>query len=141
MVVMKQAKTVVQTKMLATIAVSVAVIFSSVALYSSSFGNCGEAGAMSRPQEPSMLAGSRVRMATSLSAKESYGWFDDIPDEGWQLMKLRARTAIQYMNPWKPQTGYEDPIMWYLNNVQVSRLLSIWPTQLLTNAFIAFMYM
>jgi hypothetical protein len=125
MVVMKQAKTGAQTKMLATIAVSVAVIFSSVALYSSSFGDCGEAGAMSRPQEPSMLAGSRVRMATFLSAKESYGWFDDIPDEGWQLMKLRARTAIQYMNPWKPQTGYEDPITWYLNNVQVSRLLSI----------------
>jgi hypothetical protein len=123
MVAMKQTKTGAQRKMLATIAVSVA-FFSSVTLYSTSFGSYGEA-AMYGVQEPSMLAGSRVRMATSLSAKESYGWFDDIPDEGWQLMKLRARTAIQYMNPWKPQTGYEDPIMWYLNNLQVSRLLSI----------------
>jgi hypothetical protein len=123
MVAMKQTKTGAQRKMLATIAVSVA-FFSSVTLYSTSFGYYGEA-AMYGVQEPSMLAGSRVRMATSLSAKESYGWFDDIPDEGWQLMKLRARTAIQYMNPWKPQTGYEDPIMWYLNNLQVSRLLSI----------------
>jgi hypothetical protein len=129
MLVMKQAKMGAQTKMLATIAVGVAVIFSSVSFYSSSFlGNCtGEGAAMSPygTQEPAMLAGSRVRMATSLSAKESYGWFDDISDEGWQLMKLRARTAIQYMNPLKPQTGYENPITWYLNNLQVSRLLSI----------------
>jgi hypothetical protein len=125
MVTMKQAKTSAQRKMLATIAVSVAVIFSSVSLYSSSFGDYGEAGAISGPHEPSILAVSRVRMAPSLSAKESYGWFDDIPNEGWQLMKLRARTAIQYTNPWKPQTGYDDPIMWYLNNLQVSRLLSI----------------
>jgi hypothetical protein len=122
MVAMKQ-KTGGQTRMLATIAVSVAVIFSSVSFYSSSFGSCGEAN-MYGAQEPSMLAGSKVRMAASLSAKESYGWFNDIPEEGWQLMKLRARTAVQYMNPWKPQTGYENPIMWYLNNLQVSRLLS-----------------
>jgi hypothetical protein len=34
-----------------------------------------------------------------LSAKESYGWFDDIPEEGWQLMKLELVQPIQYMNP------------------------------------------
>jgi hypothetical protein len=25
-----------------------------------------------------------------LSAKESYGWFDDIPEEGWPFMKLSS---------------------------------------------------
>lgn len=124
MVAMKQ-KTGSQTTMLATIAVSVAVVFSSLSFYYSTVGNCGEAaGGMSSfgAQESAFLAASLVRSATSLSAKESYGWFDDIPDEGWRYMKLRAQTAVQYMNPWKPQTGYENPIMWYLDNLQVSRL-------------------
>jgi hypothetical protein len=117
-----------QTRMLAMIVVGVAVIFSSVAFYSSSLGSCGEA-TMHGAQEAALgLAESRVRMATSLSSKESYGWFDNIPEEGWQLMKQRARTAVQYMYPLKPQTGYENPIMWYLDNIQVSRPFSYWPT-------------
>jgi hypothetical protein len=66
--------------------------------------------------------------ASLLSAKESFGWFDDIPDEGWQLMKLRARTAVQYMHPSTPELGGADPIMWYLNNLQVSRPLSCRPS-------------
>lgn len=98
-------------QLLAIIAViSVSVIFSSVSFYSSAFSNGGEYA---------MSAADRV---TSLSSQESYGWFTDIPDEGWELMKLRARKAVQYTNPWKPDTGHENPIMWYLNNLQVSRL-------------------
>jgi hypothetical protein len=69
-------------------------------------------------------SGQMTASSTSLSAKESYGWFDDIPDEGWKLMKLRARTAFQYMNPLLPETGYNNPIMWYLNNLQVNRLFA-----------------
>jgi hypothetical protein len=104
-------------QILATVAVmSVAVILSSASFYSSSFSDGGEAA--------TMAALSRVRVAMSLSAKESFGWFYDITDEGWQLMKLRARTAVQYSNPSKPETGYEKPRFWYLNNLQVSRLLS-----------------
>jgi hypothetical protein len=72
-------------QMLATIVViNVAVICSSVSFYSSSFVNGGEA---------TTSAASRVHVATSLSAKESFGWFDDILDEGWQPMKHRARTG------------------------------------------------
>ena len=124
MVAVRQRTAGGQTRMLATITVSVAVSFISLSFFSSFFGSCGEAN-MDGLQESALLGPSRVRMATSLSAKESYGWFNDIPEEGWQLMKLRARTAIQYMNPWKPQTGYENPIMWYLDNLQVSRLSSV----------------
>jgi hypothetical protein len=62
------------------------------------------------------------RMSTSLCAKESYGWFDDISNEAWMRMKSRARTAVQYMHPLKPSTGHKKPIFWYLDNLQVSRL-------------------
>jgi hypothetical protein len=77
------------------VVISVLVICSSVSFYSSSYVNGGEASSESRVYE-----------STSLSAKESFGWFDDIPDEGWELMKRRARTAVKYMNPSKPETGY-----------------------------------
>jgi hypothetical protein len=107
------------SRMLLTIFLTVAVTFSAVSLFFANFGSCGGA-AMYDALESPLLAVSR--MASSISSKESYGWFDDIPDEGWKLMKLRARTAVQYMNPYQPQTGYQDPIMWYLNNLQVSRL-------------------
>jgi hypothetical protein len=135
MVAMKYQKTSGgQRRMLATIGVSVAVIFSLTCL-SSSFGGCGEATMYGAQEAALGLAGSRLRMTSSLSAKESFGWFDDIPEEGWQLMKLRARTAVQYMNPWKPQTGYENPVMWYLDNLQVSRLLSCRPSHTRTGIY------
>jgi hypothetical protein len=111
--------------MLLTIALAVAVTLSSVPFFLANFGNCGDAArdaamaAMYAFESP-ILAASRT--ASSISSKESYGWFDNIPDEGWKLMKLRARTAVQYMHPFQPETGYEDVIFWYLNNLQVSRL-------------------
>jgi hypothetical protein len=121
MVAIKQ-KTGGQTSMLATVAVSIAVIFSSISFYSISFGDCEEATMYGA--QANALFGSSVSVTPSMSARESFGWFDDIPEEGWRLMKLRAQTAVQYMNPWKPQTGYENPILWYLDNLQVSRLFS-----------------
>jgi hypothetical protein len=106
--------------MLLTVFLTVAVTFSAVSLFFANFGSCGGAAMYDAYFEAPLLAASRI--ASSISSKESYGWFDDVPDEGWKLMKLRARTAVQYANPYQPQTGYEDPIMWYLNNLQVSRL-------------------
>jgi hypothetical protein len=55
-----------------------------------------------------------------LATKQSYGVFDTIPDAGWRLLQQRARTDVQYMNPDKPEIGYNDPMLWYLNNLQVS---------------------
>jgi hypothetical protein len=60
-----------------------------------------------------------------LAAKQSYGLFTTIPDAGWKLMQERARTSIQYMYPDTPEIGYQDPKMWYLNNLQVSACYGI----------------
>jgi hypothetical protein len=55
-----------------------------------------------------------------LAAKQSYGLFTTIPDAGWRIMQQRARTSIQYMYPDTPEIGYQDPKMWYVDNLQVS---------------------
>jgi hypothetical protein len=58
-----------------------------------------------------------------LATRQSYGVFTNIPDDGWRIMQQRARTSIKYMYPDTPEIGYQDPKMWYLNNLQVSALL------------------
>jgi hypothetical protein len=118
MVAMKR-QTGPSTRTLLTIVLTVAVAFSAASFFFASFGSCGGAAIYAAFESP-LLAVSR--MASSISSKESYGWFDDIPDQGWKLMKLRARTSDQYMYPYQPQTGYENPVLWYLDNLQVSRL-------------------
>lgn len=55
---------------------------------------------------------------SSLSYRQSLGFFNDIPDDSWKLMQQRARTFIQYSNPTQPAAGHENPIMRYLNNLQ-----------------------
>jgi hypothetical protein len=57
-----------------------------------------------------------------LATKQSYGLFVTIPDAGWRRMQQRARTSLQYTYPHTPEIGYQDPKMWYLNNLQVSAL-------------------
>jgi hypothetical protein len=109
--------------MLLTIVLTVAVTFSASSFFFANFGSCGGA-AMYDALESPLLAVSR--MSSSISSKESYGWFDDIPDEGWKIMKLRARTSDQYMYPYQPQFGYNNPVLWYLDNLQVSNLLTVY---------------
>jgi hypothetical protein len=116
MVAMKR-RTGPSTRMLLTIVLTVAVTFSAASFFFANF-------AMYAAFESPLLAVSR--MASSLSSKESYGWFDDIPDEGWKIMKLRARTSDQYMYPYQPQFGYENPVLWFLDNLQVSNLLTVY---------------
>jgi hypothetical protein len=64
-----------------------------------------------------------AKQSYDLAAKQSDGLFTTIPDAGWKRMQQRARTSIQYMYPDTPEIGYQDPKMWYLNNLQVSALL------------------
>jgi hypothetical protein len=54
----------------------------------------------------------------SLAAKQSYGFFNDIPDEGWRRMQEKARNMVQYRYPKTPEVGFQNPIMWYLDNLQ-----------------------
>jgi mannosyltransferase OCH1-like enzyme len=57
-------------------------------------------------------------VSTSLAYTQSYGVFNDITDDSWKLMQQRANSFVQYSDPAWPETGYGDPVMWYLNNLQ-----------------------
>jgi len=53
-----------------------------------------------------------------LAFTQSYGFFNDITDESWERMQDRARNMVQYEHESWPEKGYENPIQWYLNNLQ-----------------------
>jgi hypothetical protein len=55
--------------------------------------------------------------STFLAYQQSYGFFDDIPDESWKLMQQHAlkTSSSQYSYPGLPEATDE-----YLNNLQVS---------------------
>lgn len=52
-----------------------------------------------------------------LSYQQSFGFFDDIPDESWQRMQQRARTLSRYRNVTHPQDGHEKAGWWYAHNL------------------------
>jgi hypothetical protein len=58
--------------------------------------------------------------STFLAYQQSYGFFDDVPDESWKLMQQRALKSSHYGNPGLPETADENPDEGYLNNLQVS---------------------
>jgi hypothetical protein len=58
--------------------------------------------------------------STLLAYQQSYGFFDDIPDESWKLMQQRALKSSHYGNPGLPETTDKNPDEDYLNNLQVS---------------------
>jgi hypothetical protein len=55
----------------------------------------------------------------TLSSRQSYGFFDDIPDGSWKLLQERARASHMYANPENPEEGYQYPMFWYMSNLQV----------------------
>ena len=48
----------------------------------------------------------------------SYGYFDDIPNEKWERMRLSAINAPQYRGPLHGKQI--DPVGWYINNLNPS---------------------
>lgn len=60
--------------------------------------------------------------STFLAYQQSYGFFDDIPDESWKLMQQRAQKSLSFFNdnPGLPETIDENADEGYLNNLQVS---------------------
>jgi hypothetical protein len=62
----------------------------------------------------------------SLASQQSYGFFNDIPDDSWSLMQRRARTSLGQapLPDILPSSNHENPniVSSYLNNLQVSVL-------------------
>jgi hypothetical protein len=61
---------------------------------------------------------------TSLASQQSYGLFDDIPDQRWELMRKRSHEEHTYVQK-NPSTmpgirhDNDNPIIDYLSNLEV----------------------
>jgi hypothetical protein len=61
-------------------------------------------------------------VSTSLAFKQSYGLFNDIPDQRWELMRKGAHDEHGYAltNPSsKPKIEHDNPIIEYLSKIEV----------------------
>jgi hypothetical protein len=115
---------------LLVIALIVAVLLSSLSLFhavissecSSHFVDTGFATHL----PPSLLSSSPAVVSTSLAFKQSYGLFNDIPDQRWELMRKGAHEVHGHIlkNPsCKPKVETDSsilPIIEYLSNQEVS---------------------
>jgi hypothetical protein len=74
------------------------------------------------PDDFLLSAQSKVHLgSTFLAYQQSYGFFDDIPDESWILMQQRALKSSHYGSPGLPEiTDEKNPDEDYLSNLQVS---------------------
>jgi hypothetical protein len=61
-------------------------------------------------------------LSTSLASQQSYGLFNDIPNQRWDLMRERAHgdhTYVQKEASSMPKIRQVNPIMEYLSNLKV----------------------
>jgi hypothetical protein len=62
-------------------------------------------------------------VSTALAYRESYGFFDDITDSSWMLMKQRAQRTHSLVvkdHRLAPEANQESPTEWYRNDLQVN---------------------
>jgi hypothetical protein len=77
-------------------------------------------------QQQQQQRASQVLTGPSLASQQSYGFFNDIPDESWKLMQQRAWSSLHVKGQALPEIRHsssdEDPtvVSSYLNNLQVS---------------------
>jgi Methyltransferase domain len=53
----------------------------------------------------------------NLAFSQSYGFFDDISNQNWQLMQERALHRINHRFK-SPLKFYDEPARWYMNNFE-----------------------
>jgi hypothetical protein len=72
-----------------------------------------------------LLVSSPAVLSTSLASQQSYGLFNDIPDERWELMRRRAheeqRRHVQKDLFTMPEIRHDNPIIEYLSNLEVRK--------------------
>jgi hypothetical protein len=56
-------------------------------------------------------------VSTSLASQQSYGLFDDIPDQRWELMRKRAHEEHTHVQ--KPKIQYDNKVIENLSNLEV----------------------
>lgn len=61
-------------------------------------------------------------VSKSLASQQSYGVFNDIPDQRWELMRKRAHEEYRYVQKdisSMPNIRHDNPIIEYLRNLEV----------------------
>jgi hypothetical protein len=73
---------------------------------------------------PSLLTSSPSVVSTSLAFKQSYGLFNDIPDQIWKLMRKGAHEEHTYVpkDPSAmPKIQHDNPTHEYMSNLKVRK--------------------
>jgi len=53
-----------------------------------------------------------------LAYQQSFGFFDDIPDDMWEKKQDLATSFNQFRHPENPSNNHKSEFMWWLNNIQ-----------------------
>lgn len=66
----------------------------------------------------SRIASTDGREDFQLAISESYGFFDDVPNHDWLLMKERIKQRKNHFNMGNPTKFMDTPAAWYQNNFE-----------------------
>jgi hypothetical protein len=102
------------------IALVIAVILSQLSLFHAVIN--AECSSSFVDTDWEVLTSSPSVVSTSLAFKQSYGLFNDIPDQRWELMRKGAHDEHGYAltNPSsKPKIEHDNPIIEYLSKIEV----------------------
>jgi hypothetical protein len=110
------------------IILSIAIFLSSLSLYHAvTYSECGSDDFVHNDDATAttllqLFISSPAAVLTSLASRQSYGLFNDIPDQRWHLMRERAHRDHTYVpkDPSStPKIRHDNPIIEYLSNVEV----------------------
>jgi hypothetical protein len=71
-----------------------------------------------------LIISSSAEVSTSLASKQSYGLFNDIPDQRWEIMRKRAHeehTHGQIKTSIIPKIQQDNPSLEYLGDLEVRK--------------------
>ena len=76
--------------------------------------NANESDAsMSKSESDTLGSASRE---VQLAFDQSYGFFDDMPQEDWEIHQDWARRQLDHRYLFQPSRHYGNPALWYYNN-------------------------
>lgn len=87
-----------------------------ISSHSATVANTGTSSALITSTKKS-VGGSGAKDSFKLAFEQSYGFFDDISDYNWKLMKQRAQSRINHKFA-SSTKFYSEPARWYMNNFE-----------------------
>jgi hypothetical protein len=123
---LKRQQWLITPSQLVLIALVIAILLSSLSLFHAvTYSECGSYIVHNDVATllPLFVSSPAVAsVSTSLASQQSYGLFNDIPDQRWELMRKRAHeehTYVQKELSSMPKIRHDNPIIEYLSNLEV----------------------